>query len=225
MKALLNNKFAAFCLVLFLTGSADSQVHWNPALTESERSNAIIDLEHIESEAYKPSPVHATIRLFREQQYWIGVGGNTNLVVYRPLHSQAFDAHLFATGGKEISKARFNHEFGQTLKPDKELLDGSYAMSSEAEFGHSRMMIFPRDSSAHYWDFDVMKCFRIKEPGEYHLQVQVRLFTKDTNGVFQPFILPPVETKVKISASDLGKKNSKIELDTPISTRGMPMKL
>jgi hypothetical protein len=53
-----------------------------------------------------------------------------------------------------------------------------------------------------------LKSFRIKEADQYRLQVEVRLFTKDTNGLFQPFILPPVEAKVNISASDLGKLNS-----------------
>lgn len=73
-----------------------------------------------------------------------------------------------------------------------------------AMYGHSRKLDFSHgDYTSHYWDFDVVKSFRIKEPGEYRLQVQVRLFVKDTNGVFQPFILPPVETPVKIRERDL----------------------
>jgi hypothetical protein len=204
MKTSLYKKHIFFYLVLVLTRHADSQDQWNPSLTETQKVAAMIELKHIREEAAKPSPIHAVISLFG-QQCWIGVGGNTNLVVYRPLRSQAFDAHLSAASGKEISKAWFTHQFGRTLKPDKELLDGSFATNLEAQFGNSRMLFFPQNSSSHYWDFDILKSFRIKEPGEYRLQVQVRLFAKDTNGVFQPFILPPVETKVEISESDLGK--------------------
>ena len=52
---------------------------------------------------------------------------------------------------------------------------------------------------------NILKSFCIKDPGEYRLQVEVRLFTKDIKGVFQPFILPPVETKVNITENDLIK--------------------
>jgi len=204
MKAPLNGKHIALCLALLITHRSYSQDHWNPSLTETQKAAAIIQLEHVKAEARKPRPVYAAISLYGKQCR-IGVGGNTNIVAYRPLRSQAFDAHLFAADGKEISKAWFNHNFGQNLKPDKELLDGSFKMSLESQFGHSRELVFPRDSSAHYWDLDILKSFRIKEAGEYRLQVQVRLFTKDTNGVFQPFILPPVETKMNISEKDLGK--------------------
>jgi hypothetical protein len=124
-----------------------------------------------------------------------------------PLRSQAFDARLFNSDGKEISKSFYDEKFGQSLRPDKSLLDGSFRQSLPAMYGHSRELDFKNchADDTRYWDFDVLSSFRIKEPGEYRLQVQVRLFTKDTNGAFQPFILPPVETKVKMSESDLGK--------------------
>jgi hypothetical protein len=202
MKTLLRRKYLGICLALLLTCCADSQVHWNYSLTDTQKAVAIIQLEHIRAEACVPSPVHAVISLVNGQCR-IGVGGNTNVVAYRPLHSQAYDAHLFAKDGKEIPKAWFNHEFGQTLKPDKKLLDGSFAMDLDAQYGHSRMLLFPTCSDAHYWDFDVLKSFRIKEAGEYRLEVQVRLFIKDTNADFQPFFLPPVETHVKIPVGEL----------------------
>jgi hypothetical protein len=50
-----------------------------------------------------------------------------------------------------------------------------------------------------------LKSFQIKDSGEYKLQVQVRLFIKGTNGVFQPLMLPPVETKVHISENNFGE--------------------
>ncbi len=72
-------------------------------------------------------------------------------------------------------------------------------------YGNSRELHFDTgDGNGHYWDFNILHCFRFNKPGIYRLQVQGRLFTKDTNGVFQPFMLPPVETNVTISAADLG---------------------
>ena len=204
MRSSLVGKMMRFCLVLALTSHSDAQNYWNPSLTETQRMAAMINLERVQAEALRASSLHTVIRLCGEQCR-IGVVGNSNLVVFKPLHSEAIDAHLFATDGKEVSKGWFNHEFGQTLKPDEKLLDGSFAVDLDAQFGHSRRLYFPRDSDAHYWDLDVLKSFRVKSAGQYRLQVQVRLFTKDTNGIFQPFILPPVETNIEISVSDLGK--------------------
>jgi hypothetical protein len=135
--------------------------------------------------------------------------GRTNLVVYIPIPEQQFDFRLFSMDGKEIPK-RSNYKFGQKLKPDKSLFNGDPAAidaysDSYSDNIYERRLDFKNFNHSHFWRFDILKSFKIKEPGEYRLQVQVRLFTKDTNGVFQPFILPPVETKVSISENDLGK--------------------
>ena len=132
---------------------------------------------------------------------FIGVIGHTNMVAYRPLPSQAFDAHLFDSSGKVVSKTWAGTKFGNSLKVDHELLDLTV---HGVEYVDGRTLL-PRFGDYHIWDFDILKSFKIKEPGEYRLQVQVRLFVKDTNGVFQPFILPMVETNVIILGSDLGK--------------------
>ena len=130
------------------------------------------------------SPIHCSI----------GVCGWTNLTLYRPYKSQAYDAHLFDAASKEVSKTFYGRSFGQPLKADKQLLDGSWRNSLATAYGNSREMSFTNGYGDSYWDIDMIRSFRIKAAGEYRLQVQVRLFTKDTNGVFQPFILPPTET-------------------------------
>jgi hypothetical protein len=130
--------------------------------------------------------------------------GHTNMVTYEPIPEQQFDFHLFSEDGKEISK-KSNYKFGQSLNPDKQLLTGNYLIQDDVIHVHIRQTDFKNGNYSHTWSFDILKSFRIKKPGEYRLQVEMRLFTKDTNGVFQPFILPPVETKVNISESDLGK--------------------
>ncbi len=136
----------------------------------------------------------------------IGIFGRTNIIAYKPLPSEAFDAHLFRTDGKEIPKSYYGKKFGFPPKPDPQLLDGSWRYTLEAGYGHPREINFRwGNGESREWDFDVLKFFQIKEPGDYRLQVQVRLFVKDTNGVFQPFILPPVETKINISDFDLNK--------------------
>lgn len=136
----------------------------------------------------------------------IGIGGHTNIIGYRPISTQAFDAHLFDENGKEIAKTFYGRSYGLPLNPDKKLLDGTWVNDLEAGYGHGRLLDFVHGYANNpEWKFEMLKTFRIKEPGEYRLKVQVRLFTKDTNGIFQPFILPPVETKVNISESDLGK--------------------
>ncbi len=144
-------------------------------------------------------PIHAYIGIGdgeTRSQVSFSYRGHTNMVVYEPIPEQLLDARLFSTDGKEIPKAP-DCKFGQKLKPDKWLLAGNYIIPDDAMNVHYRRMDFKNGNCSHFWSFDILKSFRIKEPGEYRLQVEVRLFTKDTNGVFQPFILPPVETKVK----------------------------
>jgi|GEM_PF-2248729 len=209
MKTQLNKKWivAAFCLVL---------LHPAKAQANQPFSKAEIDamIQHQEAELRAERPIYGVISLMGEANNpahicYVGVRGHTNVMGFRPLPSQAFDAHLFGHDGKEIPKTFFyGHKFGQELKPDKEFkefLNGKGPGVIHEMYDDTRRTLdFAAGAgSNHYWDFDVLKSFRIKEPGEYRLQVQVRLFTKDTNGVFQPFILPPVETKVIISESDL----------------------
>ncbi len=167
-------------------------------------------VEQKREEMKKLWPVSATLFFNRDGPSLpiccVGVVGHTNLVAYKPLPEEAFDAKLFNQNGEEVSKAWFNPKFGQPLKPDKKLLDGSFLMDSDAMFGNSRELNFTNwDGSNHYWDFNIVKSFRVKKAGEYRLQVQVRLFVKDTNGVFQPFILPAAVTNVTILNSDLSK--------------------
>ena len=71
-------------------------------------------------------------------------------------------------------------------------------------WGNSRELLFEHGAGDfHVWDFNLVKAFKIEDSGPYRLQVTVRLFVKDTNGVFKPFILPPVSKEVKISDDDL----------------------
>jgi hypothetical protein len=207
MKLLLLKTSITTLLLFAIVDRLPAQTNSSHADTEKFR----IVIEQKREEMQKERPVYAIIGIEKQDHTptiscWVGVFGHTNVIAYKPLPEQAFDAHLFDQNGKEISKVQFHHEFGQVLEPDKELLDGSYARSVDAMYGHSRKLDFKNwDGSNHYWDFDVMKSFRIKKTGEYRLQVQVRLFVQDTNGVFQPFLLTPVETKLKILESDLYK--------------------
>jgi hypothetical protein len=125
--------------------------------------------------------------------YRIGVFSDTNVVTYKPLPSQAFDARLFDPDGKQVIKTHEGHKFGKPLAVDAELLDPI----------HHRILNVLRDerivnNQFPDWEFDLLKSFRIKKPGPYRLEVQVRLFFKDTNGVFQPLLLPAVEIPAKI---------------------------
>lgn len=137
--------------------------------------------------------------------------GHTNVVVYEPVPEQLFDVHLFSENGKEIARTS-SCKFGQTLKPDKALLAGNFYIQDDALRGHERRMDFKDGNYSHFWNLDIMKLFRIKKPGNYRLQVQGRLFTKDANGVFHPFILPQVETEIGIGISDSRIKDAKSEL-------------
>jgi hypothetical protein len=203
--------FVIVCKLFICPAYSDSGTEWNPSLSETQKVDILkqIELHRIELRAKRPPYTVISIRGIGSPpspRCNIGIFGNTNLIAYKPLSSQAFDMHLFKIEGDEILKTSYGHQFGQKLEPDKKLLDGTFRNDPAEMYGHSRMLHFDTgDGDSHFWDFDVLKSFRIKEPGEYRLQVEVRLFTKDTNGVFQPFILPPVETKVNISESDLGK--------------------
>ena len=143
-------------------------------------------------------PIQATIVWNGEPGCQISYRGHTNIVVYEPIPEQLFDFHLFSMDGKEIQK-KIDYKFSQKLQPDKPLLAENYSIQDDVIHGHYRQMDFKNGNCSHFWRFDILKSFQVKKAGEYRLQVEVRLFTKDTNGVFQPFALPPAETKVNIS--------------------------
>jgi hypothetical protein len=129
-------------------------------------------------------------------------------VLYRPLPGQAFDARLFDTGGIEIAKTSYGNKFGREPTPDRSLLAGTYPKDFKDTYGHwrsrSRELISTNaGSSDYYWDFDVGRAFKVPTPGEYQLIVEVRLFAKDTNGVFKPFVLPAVSRMVRFTEQDL----------------------
>ena len=150
-------------------------------------------------------PIHTEMITRKgETSCQVNYRGHTNMVVYVPIPEQEFDAKLFSMTGQEIPKAR-HCKFGQTLQPDEALLAGQLSYQDDVIRGHDRRLDFKNGNCSHFWEFDVLKSFKIKKSGVYRLQVQVRLFTKDTNGVFQPFLLPPVEAKKNISESDLNK--------------------
>lgn len=86
---------------------------------------------------------------------------------------------------------------------DKKLMDGSYATDLSAMYGRSRELVFNYGAGdSHLWDLELTKAFKIDEPGDYRLQVTVRLFVRDTNGFFSPFVLPPVSSWIKLSDRD-----------------------
>lgn len=185
----------------------------NQVLTLSTNDNISVDQLMMQTWLKHPQEaVYAAVGK-RLGGYSIEVDGHTNIIAYKPLLPQRFDLHLYDANGKAVSKTWWAWwNIGATLKLDAKLLDGAF--KNDEGFGYSREVVFgPRSlgeiggESPPAWiaDFNIFQCFRIKEPGEYRLQVQVRLFTKDAKGVFQPFILPPVETRIDISANDLGK--------------------
>jgi hypothetical protein len=202
------------CLIGMAVNAASAQTNSSATnLSDADKLKVLQKMreEWLENQKTNP-PIYAVVFIDKEDgnpaiKCEIGVLGHTNVTAYKPLRSQAYEARLFDMNGKEISKtADGKKNFGLPLKPDKALLDGSFDSTGEAMWGNPRTLNFTNwDGASHYWEFNIVKSFYIKEPGNYRLQVQVCLFTKDTSGVFQPFILPPVETKVNISESDLGK--------------------
>jgi hypothetical protein len=164
------------------------------AAEEADRSNYIVIHCVLSTREWPGQPLECDI----------GFIGQTNVTAYKPLSSRAYEAHLFDVNGKEVPKTAYGKSHGLPLKPDKELLDGSWVYNPAYLYGDPRELDFrgPCAGSREWW-FDMVKYFQIKEPGEYRLQVEVRLFTKDTNGIFQPFVLPSVETNLNISKMDL----------------------
>jgi hypothetical protein len=197
--------------------NAATNGEWNPDLTEARKAAFAKALQENAAEQWKHryDGIHAVISLgmpsnlpSTRYNFATGVVGYTNILFYKPLPFQALDVHLYNNSGKEVPKTTYGSKYGQPLKPDKELVEGPSPpyFPDEVYGSQIRELHFEiTRGNPGYWNLDALKSFRIKEAGEYRLQVQVRLFTKDTNGVFQPFILPPVETKVSISESDLGK--------------------
>ena len=188
--------------VFVLAADAHSEIEWNPSISEAEKTIIIKEMEAFREKARKGylevsvgSDVAST---------WVGVLGRTNLTAYKPLRTQAFEIQLFDENGKEVRKTWCGRQFGETLKPDKKLLDGTFRLDPGVGWGRSRELLFNHGAGeGNMWNFNLVKAFKIEDSGPYRLQVTVRLFVKDTNGVFKPFILPPVSKEVKISDDDL----------------------
>jgi len=184
-----------------LVSSAYSEIEWNPSISEADKAMMIKQLEAFREKVRKG---HLEVSVGGPNDHTVGVMGRTNLTAYKPLRLQAFDIQLFDEDGNEIRKTWYGRQFGQPLKPDKKLLDGTFRKDLGEMYGHSRELLFNHGAGeSQMWDFDPIKAFRIKEPGTYRLQVTVRLFVKDTNNVFQPFILAPVSKPLKIVDDDL----------------------
>ncbi len=113
-------------LALAIPAHLCAQLEINPSISETQRAVMLKDFEAHQADLIKHrhDGVHTVIQYFGTGEYWVGVMGYTNVALYKPLPTQAFDAHLVDQDGKEVSKARFNNDFGQALKPDKKLLDG-----------------------------------------------------------------------------------------------------
>lgn len=196
---------ALYCLVCATKGHSETE--WNPLISEMQRTSIIKDVEEYRSKL-KSQPLHVVIShgnsVLNKEGCQVGIMGYTNVLAYKPLSDEAFDARLFGSDGKEVPKTAYGRQFGKSPKPDRRLLDGSFKKDSDAMYGKSRELQFPTgDGSDHYWDFVVMKAFKIKKTGMYRLQIEVRLFVEVTNGVFQPLVLPPAETQVQISEKEL----------------------
>lgn len=192
-----------------LASCAHSEIQFNPSLSETQKVAILKELE-ADKERLRKEPLHGVISIDRQNHpsasavCWVGILGQTNITTYKPLPTQAFEAQLLDEDGKEVKKTSYGRQFGEPASPDQKLLDGTFRKDAGEAWGRSRELRFATgDGSSHYWDFDVLKAFKIKEPGEYRLQVTVRLFSKDTNGVFKPLILPPVSQQLKITDDDL----------------------
>lgn len=199
----MSNFFLAMSLLL-VAALSKSSAQTNDISPELRKEMKEFD-DRVQFMRTNECPIHADIIARNgETSCQVSYRGHTNMIVYIPIPNQEFDARLFSMSGKEIPKVS-GCKFGQKLQPDKSLLSGNNFIMDDVIRGHERRLDFKNGNCSHFWDFDMLKSFQIKDPGEYRLQVQVRLFTKDTNGVFKPFILPPVETKVNISENALGK--------------------
>lgn len=139
---------------------------------------------------------------------FVGVMSRTNLVAYKPLPSQAYEAGLFDEAGRSIPKTSEGRKtFGKPLKVDDELRDAIHHRILNQLRDERTLDLNVGDGDPGIWDFYILKSFRVTQAGRYRLQVQARLFVKDTNGRFQPLLLAPVETQLTIREQDLPRRS------------------
>jgi hypothetical protein len=145
----------------------------------------------------------ASVKLHFSGKYecFIGLGPakRIDLMMFKPLPSQAFEARLYDSTGRPIAKTRNGRKFGKPPKPDPELIDPIKYRTLSILRDERTLMGF----DAHIWDLNVLDSFRIKEPGQYRLEVEVRLFVKNTNGALQPIVLPPAEVSLIVDEGDI----------------------
>lgn len=121
-------------------------------------------------------------------------------VLIRPLAEQSLDIWLRQTNGSFVP----NKRFGKTLAVDRELLQEKHLKSYWKLPSDARaLIVFGKTSAAEVRNFNIAKCFKLKEPGNYTLILEARFIKKNKDGSFELIHLPKVSAKVEIYESDL----------------------
>lgn len=196
-------RYLKFCLAFFIWS-----VMTGVLLADQTNSTRSINLPLISGRLENTCCVKSMISTFRNYPgplyLRIGIEGFTNITLYKPIPKQAILFSLTGEDGKEVHKTTLGNSFGSELNPDKELLDGSWKASLATQYGHPRKLIFNYCYANHSeWIYEFNKLFIVKSPGKYKLRVQIRLFTQESNQIFQPYILPTTEKTLDIIQRDI----------------------
>jgi hypothetical protein len=161
------------------------------ALAQVTNTNSVAD-----------GPLSVSVCAWRTGVAQVLVSSRTNVIAYRPLRGQEFEARLFDARGKAVRKRRAGYAFGKPMVVDAELLDPLHHRIMNV-VRDERTLRFPGDGGDLVQPFNLLQCFRVSKAGRYRLQVQVRLFTKDATGVFRPYLLPWGGTEVEFTEADI----------------------
>ena len=120
-----------------------------------------------------------------------------------PVKSQSLDVRLIDFKGKEVKRGKAGRAVGDKLQIDKELQDVAKSTPGSAYISQSRAFPLEAAQPTKVEYFRVMDYFKVAEPGEYRLVVEVRFIERHADGSYALIQLPPITEKVKIETQDL----------------------
>lgn len=121
--------------------------------------------------------------------------GTTNIMqvyFYCPPETEIFSAVLHDSAGKVVPKTRFGKKFGKTPKQNV-----SIETIRRKGAGSWKVLIVPQQWDVQVGYFNLADHFKIQEPGDYILTIEVRAYKKDSKGNLQLAQLSPCSVRFR----------------------------
>lgn len=126
-------------------------------------------------------------------------GTNLSQVMVFPSAEEGVNLHLEDTVGNRIPRTPYGDSFGKALSDRASIYDQRRPGKA---YGRAFARLHPGEP-IEIRGFNIKKCFKISQPGEYKLTVEASIYVPSDKGRLKPLTLPPVSRKMQVAASDL----------------------